>query len=257
MEGTLTRRRFIGDAVVALPLATILADPGLARAAAATLETVSLTTAGGQAVEAAIARPAKSSAPAVMLIHEWWGLNDQIKAVAAEFAKNDMLALAIDLYGGKSATDRETASALVQAVDQKAATDVCVSWLRWLKTSAGGSGRVGTIGWCFGGAWSLKASLAEPVDATVIYYGRVPTTPGELEPLKGPVQGHFATRDQYITEAMVNDFAEAMAIAGKSLELHWYQADHAFANPTGDRYDKANAEVAWSRTLRFLNTNLG
>ena len=126
-------RRMVKGLAAGLPLAVVLADPLLARVAAGGgLETVTIP-AAGRKVSGSLALPAKAPAAAVLLIHEWWGLNDQIKSVAAEFARLGYVALALDMYAGK----------------------------------------VGTIGWCFGGSLSLDASIATPVDATVVYYGRV------------------------------------------------------------------------------------
>jgi carboxymethylenebutenolidase len=112
------------------------------------------------------------------------------------------------------------------------------------------------MGWCFGGGWALNASIAEPVDATVVYYGRVDKPADQLAKLKGPVLGHFATRDEFIDEAMVGSFEKAMAEAGKPVTVYWYEADHAFANPSGGRYDEADAALAWSRTMEFLRQTL-
>lgn len=256
MTLTLSRRRLVQGLAAGLPLARVLADPKLARAAADRLETVEIETAGGRKVAAALAMPERTPAPAVLLIHEWWGLNDQIKAVAAELAREGRIALAVDLYGGKSADTREAASALMGAVDPEAATDTLVSWLRWLKAHEKATGKVATIGWCFGGGWSLNASIATPVEATVIYYGRVEQPADRLARLKGPVLGHFASRDANIDRPMVEAFERAMKEAGKALTVYWYDADHAFANPSGGRYDEADAALAWQRTLTFLRANL-
>ncbi len=242
--------------VAGLPLAAILADPRLAHAAAAGLEDVSITTAGGRSVKAALAVPARTPAPAIVLVHEWWGLNDQIKSVAAELAKEGYFGLAVDLYGGQMADQPEQARSLMQAVDATAATDTLVSWVDWLRQRDGVNGKIGTIGWCFGGGWSLEASIATPVDATVVYYGRVNQPAERLTSLKGPVLGHFATRDEWINQEMVGGFEKAMAAAGKSETSHWYEADHAFANPTQARYDEADARLAWERTLAFFKANL-
>lgn len=250
-------RRELMVGLAGLSLATILANPRLARAAAAGLETVTLTTEGGKTVSAALALPAAAPAPAVMLVHEWWGLNDQIKSVAAELAKQGYLALAIDLYGGQVAASPDEAKKLVGAVDAAVATDTVKSWVGWLKTDARANGKVATLGWCFGGGWSLNAGLAAPVDGTVVYYGNVAKTAAELGPLNGPVLGHFAEKDQWINRAMVDGFAGEMKTAGKALEAHWYDADHAFANPTGARYDEADAALAWQRTLDFLKRTIG
>ena len=251
-----SRRDLVKGIAAGVPLAAILADPMLARAVAAGLETVTLTTEGGRTVKGALALPDKTPAPALLLIHEWWGLNDQIKAVTAEFAKQGYLALAVDLYGGKVASRADDARAYAGAVDQAAATDAVKSWGRWLKTHAKGTGKLGTVGWCFGGGWSLMTSIAEPVDATVVYYGRVNRPASELSRLKGPVQGHFGTLDKFINKKMVGQFEAAMKEAGKTHTSHWYTANHGFANPTSAIYDKEDAQLAWTRTVEFLNTHL-
>ena len=239
-----------------LPLATVLADPGLARAAAASLHEYHINTPGGRSVAGALAMPQGVPAPTVVLIHEWWGLNDQIKAVTAEFGKLGYLALAVDLMGGKVATTRAQASALTQAVDAEAATDTLAGWIEWLRVHDGSNRKIGTVGWCFGGGWSLNASIAAPVEATVIYYGRVTRKAADLARLKGPVLGHFAKRDKFIDDAMVSAWEKEMDKAGKAYTAHWYDADHAFANPTSARYDKADAKLAWQRTLEFFGENL-
>ena len=249
-------RRSIVKAAVGLPLAAVLADAGLARAAAAGLATISLTTPGGQTVGAALARPDATPAAAVLLVHEWWGLNDQIKSVAAAFAEAGYLALAVDLYKGQSANTSAGARALMGAVVADEAVDTLKTWARWLKAHELSDGKLGTIGWCFGGGWSLGASLAEPADATVVYYGRVGGTPERLARLKGPVLGHYATRDQWINKQMVRAFEAAMDKAGRPYASHWYEADHAFANPSSGRYDRADAQLAWTRTLEFFAANL-
>ena len=253
---TLTRRGVLKGAA-ALPLAAILASPSLARAAADSLETVRLTTAGGKSVTAALALPDATPAPAVLLVHEWWGLNDQIKSVAGAFAGEGYVALAIDLYDGRIADSRSAARGLMGQVDSDEAFDTVASWVRWLKAQTTVSGRVGTVGWCFGGGWSLNASIAEPVDATVVYYGRVNQPSDQLAKLRGPVLGHFATRDGWIDRDMVGGFEDRMKALGQTLTSHWYEADHAFANPTSARYDAGDAALAWRRTLDFFKTHLG
>ena len=164
-------------------------------------------------------------------------------------------ATARDQYG-RVAETRDGARGLMQAVVPDEATDTLASWIAWLRGHAKANGKIGTIGWCFGGGWSLNASIAAPVDATVVYYGRVNRSAADLKALKGPVLGHFATRDKWIDGKMVGGFEKAMAEAGKSATSHWYEADHAFANPTGARYDEADAQLAWRRTLAFFAANL-
>src|SRR5882724_6346894 len=125
---TALARRTIVTSIAGLPLAVILADPRLAAMAADTLETVGVTTPGGRKVSAALAVPAKVPAPSVLLVHEWWGLNDQIKTMASEFAKEGFLALAVDLYEGKVASDPTTAGALMKAVDPAKAIETLSVW---------------------------------------------------------------------------------------------------------------------------------
>ena len=255
----LNRRSVITGIAAGLPLATVLGDPLLARAAAGNLETITIQTADGRSVAGAMAVPEKTPASAVLLIHEWWGFNDQIKAVAAEFAAQGYLALACDLYDGKLASDgdRDAAKSYMKGVDPEEATETLIAWNKWLRGHDATVDRLGTIGWCFGGGWSLNASIAAPVDATVVYYGRVNRTAEDLATLNGPVLGHYAERDQWINRSMVGEFETEMSKAEKSFQSHWYEADHAFANPTSARYDKGDAALAWQRTLEFFAKNLG
>jgi carboxymethylenebutenolidase len=254
--GAAFSRRTVLTTGAALTLAQILSEPGLAAAAAAQLQPVTIKTPSGRDISAAWAKPARAGAPALLLVHEWWGLNDQIKSVAMEFARLGYGALAVDLYGGKVASDPETARTLASGVRDEEAGETLAAWIDWLRASPVVNGGVATCGWCFGGGWSLAASLLRPVEATVIYYGNVARGADELRKLKGPVLGHFASRDQYINHAMVEGFERAMKEAGKRYEIYWYEADHAFANPTTARYDEADAKLAWSRTVDFLKKTL-
>jgi carboxymethylenebutenolidase len=214
-------------------------------------------------VRGAVALPDADKAPAILLIHEWWGLNDQIKAVAADFAKQGYVALAVDLYEGDVAKAGDAAAALKllrrTMNDQSKPTETLTSWMKWLRQHERSNGKLGTVGWCFGGGWSLNASIAAPVDATVIYYGNVTRLVDQLKKLQGPVLGHFGKRDKNINEKMVSGFVENMKKAGKGdqLTVHWYDADHAFANPTGGRYDEGAAKQSWERTTAFLKKTLG
>ena len=250
------RRRFL-KGLTSLPLATILANPRLAAAVSAGLQEVEAKLADGRTVKAALAQPQGQAKGSILLVHEWWGLNNQIKSVASEFANHGYAALAVDLYHGKVANTRDGARSLMKSVDPRVATETLEIWLRWLRKDARAGGKLATIGWCFGGGWALNASLAAPVDATIVYYGRVNKTAGELSSLKGPVLGHFATQDEWINEKMVSGFESAMDAAGKSYTSYWYDAQHAFANPTSARYDAGDAALAWQRTLDFLKRHLG
>lgn len=193
---------------------------------------------------------------AILLIHEWWGLNAHIKGIADQFGKIGYRAYAVDLYGGKVASDPQTATKYMQAVDRAKALAKLRAALNKINRS---HNSVGSIGWCFGGGWSLQASLAEPsiVDATVIYYGQLESDPEVLGKLNGPVLGIFAQKDGWITPAMVGEFEKGLNKAGVENEIKTYDADHAFANPSGKRYMLGPARDAWDATLKFFERNLG
>ena len=144
-------RRILLKRAAAIPIAVVLADPMLARAVGAALETVTITTVDGKSISGALARPEKMPAPAIVLIHEWWGLNDQIKSVAADFSRHGYVALAVDLYDGKVATTRDDARSLMRAVDPDVATDTLKSWIAWVRAHEATINKLGTIGWCFWG----------------------------------------------------------------------------------------------------------
>jgi carboxymethylenebutenolidase len=251
----IARRRLL-QGIAGLPLASILADPELARAAASTTETITLKTDGGRSVIGALAKPEAATAPVIILVHEWWGLNDQIKAVAVDFANQGYLALALDLMGGVVAKTPDEAGALTKSVDPAAATDTVASWIGWARKAPGSDSKVGIIGWCFGGGWALNGSTVAPVDATVVYYGKCDLPADQLAHLKGPVLGHFGTQDPRMNHEMVGKFEDAMKQDGKAETVYWYDAPHAFANPTGANYHKAETQLAWSRTLEFLAKKL-
>ena len=193
---------------------------------------------------------------AVLLIHEWWGLNEQIRSVVPKFQQAGYLSLAVDLYQNEIAENPDRARELMGNIQPDVAIDTLVTWIDWLREHPKSNGKVGTVGWCFGGGWSLNASIATPVDATVIYYGRCAKGVEEVATLSGPVMGHFATQDQFIDRAMVDGFEKSMDAAGKPYQNFWYDADHGFANPTTTRHDAQDSMLAWSRTLDFFDQHL-
>lgn len=221
---------------------------------------MSTTTADGRTVNAVLATPESvvdaGTAPAVLLIHEWWGLNDQIKSMAREFAQQGFVALAVDLYDGNVAQTPDQARSFMQSVKPEQAVATMQAWTAWLRGHEATTDQIGVVGWCFGGGWALRTAINAPIDAAVVYYGNVDVPTEQLAKIEGPVLGHFATRDNFINEEMVSGFKDRMEEAGKSLEMYWYEADHAFANPTGARYDAGAAAQSWTRTLAFLMENL-
>lgn len=219
------------------------------------LEAVS-TTAGGRTVHAVLARPTKLPAPGLVLYHAFKGLTDEFKQLAVTYADHGYLTVAADLMDGKTGGGFITAMLRMMFLNKARVEQAATSWISWLRANPDCSGSVGTVGWCFGGRWSLNASIATPVDATVVYYGSVERSEADLAKLKGPVLGHFGRQDRIVKAASVEGFEQRMRTLGKPLELHWYEANHAFANPGNSWYDKPSAETADARTLAFLRTRL-
>lgn len=216
-------------------------------------------TVDGQEIRGWLARPAGvENAPGLIVIHEWWGLNENIRKMAEKLAGEGYTALAVDLYEGRAADSPEKARELVQSVNETNAHENLRQAYAYL-TEQAGAGDVGTIGWCFGGGWSLQTALLMPekIDATVIYYGRLVTDKERLEPLGMPILGLFGAEDDGIPVSSVREFEQALEELGKDVEIHVYDgADHAFANPSGDRYDAAAAQKAWEETTDFLAAHL-
>jgi carboxymethylenebutenolidase len=212
---------------------------------------------GGETSQAYVARPKGKPQGALLLVHEYWGLNDWMKHQADELAAKGYLALAIDLFKGKVATDPQQASELSRTKDESWGDQVEEAGLEWLKQNAQG-GKIATLGWCMGGGEALKAALNDPkdVDATIMYYGMPITDVARLKTLRGPVLGIWAKRDRAITPDKVAAFDKALTEAGIPHEFHYYDAEHAFANPSSGHGSPEAAKDAWDKTLKFLAANL-
>ncbi len=195
--------------------------------------------------------------PGVVMIHEWWGLNDNIKDMARVLAAEGYRVLAVDLYHGEVATDADGARGLVSAVDQKEATSNMKAAIEYLKLQ--GATKMASLGWCFGGGQSLQLALSgEPLDATVLYYGTpLVTDAGELAKIKWPVLGVFGDEDAAIPTATVNAFKQALDTDKIANEIHTYPGvGHAFANPSGANYAPDETKDAWGKTVAFLAEQL-
>ncbi|MDH3620899.1 MAG: dienelactone hydrolase family protein [Gammaproteobacteria bacterium] len=197
--------------------------------------------------------------PALIVIHEWWGLNDNVRAMADRLAGEGYMVLAIDLYGGRTASTPAEARVLMREVveDPETARDNIRGAYEFLVTA--GAPRVGSLGWCFGGGWSLNTALLFPdeLDASVIYYGQVTDDEGKLHEISAPILGLFAADDTGITVESVEAFRGALQRLRKEHEIHIYPGvGHAFANPTGRNYDANAATDAWNKTVEFLGRHL-
>ncbi len=252
----MVNRRKALKAIGLAPIATAAVGKIPAAAASENNITLDLWMSNSGSVSGYFMEPQSTPAGAVLLIHEWWGLNDQIRSMVPVFAQAGYLSLAVDLYEGDVADTPDKARSMMSAVQPDVASETLTTWIDWLRNHPKGNGKVGTVGWCFGGGWSLNASLVSAVDATVIYYGRCAKSAEEVSKLQGPVLGHFATQDQFIDMEMVSGFEKSMDAAGKTYTNHWYEADHGFANPTTSRHDAEDAMLARSRTLEFFAQHL-
>jgi len=199
--------------------------------------------------------------PAVIVIHEWWGLNDNIRAMADRLAGEGYIVLAVDLFGGMSATSPEQARhQMLQVVENPEAARENIRKAYEFVSMTAGAPRIGSLGWCFGGGWSLNTAmlLGDDLDAAVIYYGQVTDDEEKLRPITSPILGLFGDLDQGISVGSVQRFEEALQRLRKNHDVHIYPgADHAFANPTGSAYNAVAAEDAWQKTLEFLDLHLG
>ena len=207
------------------------------------------------AVPADVAEPL----PALIVIHEWWGLNDNVRAMADRLAGEGYMVLAVDLYGGKTAdTPGAARELMLEVVEEPEAAKANIrAAYEFLEVA--GAPRIGSLGWCFGGGWSLAAAQMFPddLDASVIYYGQVTGDEEKLRPINAPILGLFAADDAGIKVESVEAFRDALERLRKEHEVHIYpDVGHAFANPTGKNYSADAATDAWAKTLDFLGRHL-
>jgi carboxymethylenebutenolidase len=201
--------------------------------------------------------------PAVIMIHEWFGLNEHIKNQADLLAKEGYVVLAVDLYRGEVATDSNRAMELASSVrnNSTSAIDNLQSAVNYVKSLEMVDGsRIASLGWCFGGDWSLQLALnssENPLAATILYYGRPVTDTASLSSISWPILGIFGDQDQAITVESVKQFASALNASGITNDIYLYEGvGHAFANPSGDNYAPKETADAWQKTIGFLRTYL-
>jgi len=226
-----------------------------------TAEKVSYGEVGGRALTGYLAQPQKAdeSLPGLIVVHEWWGLNDNIQAMTRRLAGEGYQALAVDVFDGTVAEKPDQAMKLVnQALENRA---VLEQNLRRAAAYLQGKGakKIGVIGWCFGGGVSLNTALdiPEKIDAAVIYYGHLEANPARLAKLDSPVLGLFGDKDESIPVATVGQFESALKKLNKPVEIKIYEgAGHAFANPSGGNYKAEAAQDAWTRTVAFFKKHL-
>jgi carboxymethylenebutenolidase len=196
--------------------------------------------------------------PGIVVIHEWWGLNDNIRHWSDRLAAEGYAAVAVDLYGGRVADNPDSAMAYMKAVDVAESLAIMKAGLALLASDdrIQASCR-GVIGWCFGGGKALEFALNAPdLDVAVVYYGRLTTDPEELKAIGARLIGIFGNQDEGIPLAVVDEFEAALKMAGVEHEIHRYDAKHAFANPSSARYNEEAAAAAWEKVREFLARHL-
>ncbi len=198
--------------------------------------------------------------PAIIVIHEWWGLNDNVRTMANRLAGEGYIVLAVDLFNGGTATNAEEARMMMLSVVES--PDPASENIRQAYEfvhATGGAPRVASLGWAFGGGWSLRTAMLFPedLDAAVIYYGQVTDDEDRLRPITASILGLFGAEDRGTRVDSVQRFEAALQRLHKDFEIHIYPgARHAFANPGGNNYNAEIAEDAWHKTIEFLGHNL-
>jgi carboxymethylenebutenolidase len=218
----------------------------------------------GASVEAYLVEPADpKNAPGIVVIQEWWGLDDEIKNVANRLAKAGYRALVPDLYRGKLALEANEAEHLMNDLNfGDAASQDIRGAVQYLKAT--GSNKVAVTGFCMGGALTvLSAGLVPECDGTVVWYGYPPLEYVDASAITKPMLAHWALHDDFFSIAGVDQLEEKLKAAGATFDFQRYEAKHAFANPKSDarglpplQYNPAAADLAWERTLTFLNSTL-
>jgi carboxymethylenebutenolidase len=218
----------------------------------------------GNSVEAYLIEPANPvNAPGVVVIQEWWGLDDEIKNVATRLAKAGYRALVPDLYRGKLALEANEAEHLMNDLNfGDAASQDIRGAVQYLKAT--GSTKVAVTGFCMGGALTvLSAGLVPECDGTVVWYGYPPLEYVDASAIKKPMLAHWALQDDFFSIAGVDQLEEKLKAAGVNYDFQRYDAKHAFANPKSDarglpplQYNSAAADLAWDRTMTFLKAQL-
>lgn len=228
-------------------------------------ETITYERPDGQSVSAYLADPGIDAAPGVVVIQEWWGVNDQIRGVADRLALAGFRALVPDLYRGQSTVEAEEAHHLMSNLNfADAASQDVRGAVQALK--ARGSTKVGVTGFCMGGALTvLTLTMAPEADAGVVWYGYPPLEFVDAGKIQAPMMAHWATQDAAFAIEGVDALEAKLAAAGVRYSGHRYLAHHGFANETAQgprrigvtQYDAAWSQVAWDRTLRFFGRQLG
>jgi carboxymethylenebutenolidase len=211
----------------------------------------------GRSAEGYLAKAGHANAPGIVVIQEWWGLQDQIKGICDRLALAGYDALAPDLYGGTVVAyhDTDAANREMSSLNFLEATDQLVRGATQFLLRS--SPKVGLTGFCLGGAVTILGACRIPeLSAAVAFYGLPPSAAAAPADVRVPLQGHFAQRDDWCTPDAVAAFEDGLKKAGKPAEFHMYEADHGFMNEQRPAHDRAHGELAWDRMLAFWGRHL-
>lgn len=220
---------------------------------------IALSSSSGEPIHAELAIPA-GDAPkgAMIVVHEWWGLNDDIRRITDDLAKEGYLALAVDLYGGRFTTDASEAMQLANEMKTTESMKVVAAAIEFLKAQPRSNGKVGIMGFCLGGGQALAAASSVPgLRCAVPFYGLPIASFQAFGPNSPHILGHYSESDAHVTPERTRALRDKAAAAGASFELHFYPGPHAFmrrADPAA--FHEASATLAWARTLEFLGREL-
>jgi len=216
---------------------------------------ISFDAADGNKANAYFIPAKKKSNKWLIVIQEWWGLNDNIKMEADQYFKDlgDMNVIAVDMYDGKIAATPDSAMKLMRGADMNRMTAIIQGAIK----HAGSKANIYSVGWCFGGMWSLQtAILAGPqAKGSVMYYGRPETNMDKLKSIQCDIIGFFGNKDQAPSPAMVDEFEKNMKEAGKNLAVNRYDAGHGFANPSNPSFNAAAKADAYTKAIAFLRSH--
>jgi len=216
---------------------------------------MSFDAADGKKANAYFIAAKKKTNKYLIVIQEWWGLNDNVKMESDKYYSDlgDVNVIAVDMYDGKVAATPDSAMKLMRGADMGRMTAIIQGAIKY----AGNKASIYSVGWCFGGMWSLQtAILAGPqAKGTVMYYGRPETNMDKLKSIQCDIIGFFGNLDQSPSPAMVNDFEKNMKEAGKNLAVNRYEAGHGFANPSNPSYNAAAKQDAYTKAIAFLKAH--
>lgn len=252
--------KFTFRMLAAAIVASLLAASIVVRADGPKTETVQFPS-GKDTLSGFLATPEKPGRyPGLIVVHEWWGLNDWVKEQTAKLASQGFVALAVDLYRGKVAADASEAHELSRGLpNDRAMLDLAAGIIYLTTRNDVAHDRIGTIGWCMGGGYAAQLAVRVPrLGACVVNYGALPTDPNDIQNIGAPFLGNFGADDRGITPADVQAFQKTMQTLGRHVDVKIYDgAGHAFENPNNkDGYRPEAAEDAWNRTVAFLTKSL-